>query len=355
MPTPIDLFAFALPPERIAQHPCEPRDRSRLLVIGDKLEDRMIRDLPSLLRRGDLLVSNDTRVLPTRFAATVGASSVEVTLFQCLEQNRARARWRAFARPARKLAVGQVLTLGPQFTARVEAKGDGGQVTLLLEAPLDVAAALERDGAMPLPPYIRRDAPETSDRAAYQTVFARRPGAVAAPTAGLHFTPRLLRALQRAGIGRTRVTLHVGAGTFLPVRASVIEEHRMLPESGAVSAQAARRINETRARGSRVIAVGTTVLRVLEASKHGDKARAWSGETELFITPGYRVTAADLLLTNFHMPRSTLFMLACAFAGTERMQRAYAHAIQADYRFYSYGDATLLHPAALDGGPADRR
>lgn len=355
MPTPIAQFDFALPPDRIAQFPCDPRDAARLLLVGERFEDRSMRDLPKLLRRGDLLVTNDTRVLPTRFIASAGASSVAVTLFQCLEQGRAQARWRAFARPARKLSLGQVLTLGPKFTARVEEKGEGGQVTLLLEAPTDVASALERNGAMPLPPYIRRDAPDMSDRLSYQTIFARSPGAVAAPTAGLHFTPRLLRALQRAGIGRTRVTLHVGAGTFLPVRADVIEEHRMLPESGSVDARAARRINETRARGGRIIAVGTTVLRVLEASKRGGQARAWRGETELFITPGYRVTAADLLLTNFHMPRSTLFMLACAFAGTERMQRAYAHAIEAGYRFYSYGDATLLTRAELDAGPPDRR
>jgi S-adenosylmethionine:tRNA ribosyltransferase-isomerase len=338
-------FDFVLPPERIAQHPAEPRDAARLLdVLSDALVDRALLDLPGLLRAGDLLVSNDTRVIKAQLTGTRGAARIDVTL----HKRRDESRWDAFARPAKKLRAGDALVFAEEFGAEVEAKGEGGEVTLRFDrAGGALAAALERYGRMPLPPYIRRAAADPADERDYQTIFADRAGAVAAPTAGLHFTPRLLAALDAAGVRRAQVTLHVGAGTFLPVKTEDIDAHRMHAEWAELPAATAAAIAETRARGGRVIAVGTTSLRTLEgvAALHGAPV-AWSGDLDLFIRPGFAFRVVDLLLTNFHLPRSTLFMLVAAFSGLERMRCAYAHAIASGYRFFSYGDACLLHRGA---------
>ena len=333
-------FDFALPPQAIAQHPARPRDAARLLYLGERLEDRTVRDLPSLLRAGDLLVVNDTKVLPARLFGRRGPVPIEATLIAEAEPG----RWRALVRPARRLHPGDRITVAPDFAAEVASKGENGAVLLDFDCGHDtMAEKLDAHGAAPLPPYIRRAAPDSRDRKDYQTVFAARPGAVAAPTAGLHFTPELLAKLDAAGIQRVAVTLHVGAGTFLPVKTDRIEDHVMHAERGEIGIGAAAEIVACRARGGRVVATGTTALRLLEtAADDGGGVRAWAGETALFITPGYRFKVADLLLTNFHLPRSTLFMLVCAFAGTGRMKAAYAHAIAAGYRFYSYGDACLL-------------
>ncbi len=333
-------FDFALPPERIAQHPARPRDAARLLVVGETLADRIIRDLPALLRPGDLLVANDTRVIPAQLEGRRGAARIGITL----DAPRADGTWHALARNARRLRAGDVLNFGGDLSAVVIARDEDGGVALRFDR--EGAAfedALARAGALALPPYIARPAgPTEQDAADYQTVFASRPGAVAAPTAGLHFTPALLAALDAAGIARTTVTLHVGAGTFLPVRGPDVRAHRMHPERGAIGADAARAITAAR----RVIAVGTTSLRLIESAAEPDGSVApFAGETDLFILPGYRFRRVDLLLTNFHLPRSTLFMLVCAFAGTARMRAAYAHAIASGYRFYSYGDACLLERA----------
>ena len=345
----VDAFDFPLPAERIAQHPATPRDIARLLVVErDSLADHSIADLPRLLASGDLLVVNDTRVIPARLDGRRDAVAVEVTL----HKRHAPGCWRAFARPARRLRSGQRLDFASDLSAIVVEKRAGGE--LLLDFGLDDAAllaALETHGRMPLPPYIKRprDTDASADRLDYQTTFARRPGAVAAPTAGLHFTPRLLAALDAAGIKRTQLTLHVGAGTFLPVKTATTEGHVMHAEWGELSPETAAAINATRTAGGRIVAVGTTALRLIEASATADgSVRPFTGETDLFITPGYRFRAVDLLLTNFHLPRSTLFMLVAAFAGLGAMQAAYRHAIAAEYRFYSYGDACLL--TRRDGG-----
>jgi S-adenosylmethionine:tRNA ribosyltransferase-isomerase len=340
-----DLFDFHLPPELIAQHPAQPRDAARLLVVRPAgLADRRVLDLPDLLAPGDLLVLNDTRVLPSRLVGKRGESTVEVTL----HAREGGGRWRAFARPARRCRPGDRLVFAPDFAAEVVGKGDG---EISLAFACDDAALSERleaHGAMPLPPYIRRPrGGDPRDREDYQTLFARRAGAVAAPTAALHFTAPLMTALARRGIDHTFVTLHVGAGTFLPVRTESIEDHVMHAEWYEVPGAAAERIARARAGGGRVVAVGTTVLRTLESAAAADGAlRPGHGETRLFITPGYRFRLVDRLLTNFHLPRSTLFMLTAAFAGLERMRAAYAHAIAQRYRFYSYGDACLLTPAS---------
>jgi S-adenosylmethionine:tRNA ribosyltransferase-isomerase len=341
----VDAFDFELPKHLIADHPARPRDAARLLAVGRALDDRVIGDLPSLLRRGDLLVVNDTRVIPTRLVGSRGAARIEATLHRDL----GGGAWRAFVKGAKRLKPGDRLVFGDGFAAEVAAKHDEGDLTLrfALEGA-DFRAALTRLGSMPLPPYIKRapggDARDLQD---YQTVFARRDGAVAAPTAGLHFTERLLQALDAAGVERLAVTLHVGAGTFLPVKVEDTREHRMHAETGVIDEAAAQRINAARARKGRVVAVGTTSLRLLEsAADDGGRVRSFAGETTLFITPGYRFRAVDLLLTNLHLPRSTLFMLVAAFAGLERMRAAYAHAVARGYRFFSYGDACLLHPAA---------
>src|SRR5689334_23467 len=337
----VSEFDFDLPQGLIADRPAVPRDAARLLVVESGLADRHVRDLPDLLRPGDLLVVNDTRVIAARLAGRRGAARVELTLHKAAGP----ATWRAFARPARRLKVGDHVVFAEGFAADIAAKGEGGEVTLRFDCDgRDLLAALARHGAMPLPPYIKRPGgPDERDRRDYQTAFATHEGAVAAPTAGLHFTPDLLAALDRAGIGRVALTLHVGAGTFLPVKAEDTDDHVMHAESGRLAAAAAAAINGARAAGGRIVAVGTTSLRLLESAAAADGSVApFDGETAIFITPGYRFRAVDLLLTNFHLPRSTLFMLVAAFAGLARMRAAYAHAIERGYRFYSYGDCCLL-------------
>ncbi len=338
----VDLFDYRLPEERIARFPARPRDSARLLdLTGDGIADRTVGDLPGLLRPGDLLIANDTRVIPARLTGRRGEAKVEVTL----HKRDGERVWRAFARPAKKLRVGDRLVFADDLTAEVSATGEAGEVELTFDrgGPA-LMSALEAHGRMPLPPYIKRrgdeDEDDTSD---YQTVFAARDGAVAAPTASLHFTAALLDRIEARGVRWAMVTLHVGAGTFLPVKVDDTEDHSMHSEWGEVPAATAAAIAETRAAGGRIVAAGTTTLRVLEAAARDDlSVPAWAGETDLFITPGYRFKAVDVLLTNFHLPRSTLLILASAFAGRERILAAYDHAIAAGYRFFSYGDACLL-------------
>ncbi|MGE0151176.1 MAG: tRNA preQ1(34) S-adenosylmethionine ribosyltransferase-isomerase QueA [Reyranellaceae bacterium] len=337
----VDDFDFELPRALIAEHPANPRDAARLLQVArDGLHDRFVRDLPDLLRPGDLLVVNDTRVIAARLRGRIGLGGVEVTLHKRCDG----ATWLAFARPAKKLKPGTRIEFDDGLTAETVEKRDGGEVALRFNAAGEaLLAALERQGEMPLPPYIRRQRPEASDRSDYQTMFARQAGAVAAPTAGLHFTPALVERLERRGIGRASVTLHVGAGTFLPVKVEDTDDHRMHSEWGCIPPATVDAIAATRTRGGRIVAIGTTALRLLESAARADgTVPAFEGETDIFITPGYRFRAVDLLLTNFHLPRSTLFMLVCAFAGMARMRLAYEHAKAAGYRFYSYGDACLL-------------
>lgn len=339
----IDDFDFALPRERIAQHPCEPRDAARLLVIPacGEFKDRSARDLPTLLRPGDLLVFNDTKVVPARLLGRRGEAAIEITLYHDIGDG----SWRAFAKGARRLRVGQRLTFAEDFAAEVTEKHPEGNVTLRFNlGGKAFREALARDGTMPLPPYIKRPrGGDPRDRADYQTIFARTEGAVAAPTAGLHFTPMLLEALARHGICWTRLTLHVGSGTFLPVKVTDPRDHPMHAEWGILSAEAAERIAEAKRAGGRIVAVGTTSLRLLEsATAESGEIRPFAGETRLFVTPGYRFRAIDILLTNFHLPRSTLLMLVAALAGLDRIKAAYAHAIAAGYRFFSYGDACLI-------------
>jgi S-adenosylmethionine:tRNA ribosyltransferase-isomerase len=348
----VDDFDFDLPDELIAQRPAVPRDAARLLDLTARPpRDRTVSDLPRLLRPGDLLVFNDTRVIPARLSGRRGTAKVEVTLHREV----AADAWRAFARPARKLKPGDRVAFGDDeapFAATVAEKGLEGEVTLRFDrGGADLKAALERHGAMPLPPYIKRAGPaDARDRTDYQTLFAAHDGAVAAPTAGLHFTPGLVAALDARGVRRTTVTLHVGAGTFLPVKAERVEDHRMHPERGEVTVGAAAAVAAARAAGGRVVAVGTTSLRLLETAAGDDgTVHPFAGETALFIYPGFRFRVADLLLTNFHLPRSTLFMLVCAFAGTAAMKAAYAHAVAAGYRFFSYGDCCLLGRGAEEG------
>jgi len=344
----VDAFDFDLPRSLIADHPAAPRDAARLLVVeAARLTDRAIVDLPALLRRGDIAVFNDTRVIPARLIGHRGAARVEITLHRRI----AADVFLAFVKGARKLRPRDRVALtappDPGFTAEIVAKSREGEVTLRFDrAGVALDAALRRHGAMPLPPYIKRATADPRDASDYQTVYAAREGAVAAPTAGLHFTEGLLSSLDAAGIERVMVTLHVGAGTFLPVKVADTDEHRMHSETGIIEADAAERINAARRRGGRVVAIGTTSLRLLEtAASPAGEVRPFSGDTDIFITPGYRFKAVDRLLTNFHLPRSTLFMLVAAFAGLERMKEAYAHAKAARYRFYSYGDACLLDRA----------
>jgi S-adenosylmethionine:tRNA ribosyltransferase-isomerase len=342
----VEDFDFPLPRRLIAAHPIEPRDAARLLTVHSELADRHVRDLPPLLRRGDVLVVNDTRVIPTRLYGQRGAAAIEATL----HRREGPARWRAFVKNARRLKVGDRVVFASDFSAVVAARhaADGDLSLDFDRSGADLRAALERYGAMPLPPYIKRPrGGDRRDHADYQTIFAVNEGAVAAPTAGLHFTPALLEALDRAGVTRVAVTLHVGAGTFLPVKVEDPAAHKMHGEWGTVSDAAARRLNTARAAGGRIVAVGTTAVRLLESATRDDgRIQPFEGETELFITPGYRFRAVDVLFTNFHLPRSTLFMLVAAFAGLERMKRAYAHAVAQGYRFFSYGDASLLFPEA---------
>jgi S-adenosylmethionine:tRNA ribosyltransferase-isomerase len=357
----VALFDFDLPPGRIALRPAEPRDSARLLVVRPhgtpRFEDRTILDLPSQLEPGDVLAVNDTRVIPARLHGfrIRGETSahIEVTLIH----REGGALWRAFARPGKKLRQGETIRFAPveneaeNLEAEIISKSEEGEIFLrftLAGEALD--KAIEKIGEMPLPPYIagRRPA-DGKDRQDYQTLFAQKPGAVAAPTASLHFTPRLIAALAERGISLQTVTLHVGAGTFLPVKADDTKDHKMHAEWGEVTQAAAEALNRARASGGRIIAVGTTCLRILESAAAPDgRIGAFSGETSIFITPGYTFKAVDVLLTNFHLPRSTLFMLAAAFSGLKTMRAAYAHAIRENYRFYSYGDACLLFPAGAE-------
>lgn len=346
-------FDFDLPPERIALRPAVPRDSARLLVVRlESFEDRSVRDLPSLLRRGDCLVFNTTKVILAALTGhRVGRGDTSPRIEVLLHRRLDGSRWKAFAKPGKRLQAGDRIRFGAEgrvcllgvLDATVEEKGEAGEITLAFEfhgPVLDEAIATVGD--VPLPPYIAsRRATDEHDRSDYQTMFARVEGAVAAPTAGLHFTPELMESLQLAGISAEFVTLHVGAGTFLPVKAEDTAEHRMHAEWGEVRRETAERLKAVRAAGGRIIAVGTTSLRILETAG----LAPFAGMTEIFITPGYKFRAVDLLITNFHLPKSTLFMLVSAFSGLERMKRAYAHAVTHHYRFYSYGDATLLFPA----------
>ncbi|BBF93201.1 tRNA preQ1(34) S-adenosylmethionine ribosyltransferase-isomerase QueA [Blastochloris tepida] len=351
-------FDYDLPEGRIALRPAEPRDSARLLVVrpGAGLEDRVVRDLPDLLKPGDALVFNDTRVIPAELVGLRVRGEAAATVHFNLHKRIAEDRWLAFARPAKRLKVGERVRFGPAsesiacelaaFDAEVAAKGEGGEVELrfaLSGVALDEAIA--RHGHVPLPPYIAaRRADDARDRADYQTVFARFDGSVAAPTAGLHFTPDLLGRLAAKGISQHFVTLHVGAGTFLPVKTEDVRAHRMHAEWGEVSAATVEALDAARAGGGRVVAVGTTSARLLETAARDGALKPFAGETDIFITPGYRFRAVDVLMSNFHLPKSTLFMLVSAFSGLETMRAAYAHAIQSGYRFYSYGDASLLFP-----------
>jgi S-adenosylmethionine:tRNA ribosyltransferase-isomerase len=341
----VDAFDFVLPPERIALRPVEPRDAARMLVVRDGRQvDAHVRDLPALLAPGDVLVMNDTRVIPARLAGRIGEGRVEITL----HQNVAPDSWSAFVRPAKRFRLGAEVAIDGGLVARVADRGEGGEVTLAF--PLqgaELMAAIAQAGTMPLPPYIaRKRAPDARDLSDYQTVYARAEGSVAAPTAGLHFTEPLLAALDARGVRRVAVTLHVGAGTFLPVKADDTRDHKMHAEYGEVSPEAAAAIASARAAGGRVVAVGTTSLRLIESAAGDDGiVRPFAAPTRLFITPGYRFRATDVLMTNFHLPRSTLFMLISAFIGLDAAQAAYAHAIAAGYRFYSYGDSSLLFRA----------
>jgi len=339
----VDDFDFELPRERIASHPCEPRDAARLLFIpaAGSLQDKHIADLPELLRPGDLLVFNDTKVIPARLLGRRGQASVEVTLFRDL----GGGFWRAFAKGARRLRAGDTIAFGVGFTAVITEKHPGGDLSLRFDLPTEaLREMLARHGAMPLPPYIRRPrGGDPRDRLDYQTIFAHAEGAVAAPTAGLHFTHSLLAALTGRGIGWATLTLHVGPGTFLPVKTADPRDHPMHAEWGVLSAEAAERIAIAKREGGRVVAVGTTSLRLLEsAAAESGEVRPFAGETRLFIMPGYHFRAIDLLLTNFHLPRSTLLMLVAALTGLEHIKAAYAHAIECGYRFFSYGDACLI-------------
>jgi len=339
----LDDFDFELPRRLIADHPCEPRDAARLLVIpaSGPLQDRGIVDLPLLLRPGDLLVFNDTKVIPARLVGRRGAASVEVTLHRDL----GGGAWRAFAKGARRLRIGDRIVFAQDFFADFVAKHPEGDLTLRFDREGEAfREALARHGAMPLPPYIKRPrGGDPRDRADYQTIFARAEGAVAAPTAGLHFTPALLDALTEHGIGWTTLTLHVGPGTFLPVKTDNPRDHKMHGEWGVLSPETAEHIAAARRASGHIVAVGTTSLRLLEsAAAEVGEVRPFAGETRLYILPGYRFRAVDMLLTNFHLPRSTLLMLVAALAGLERIKTAYAHAVAADYRFFSYGDACLI-------------
>ena len=350
-----DLFDFDLPSERIALRPAVPRDVARLLVVrpGGALEDRGVRDLPDLLTPGDALVVNDTRVIPARLTGRRIGRDTEPKIEATLTERLDGSHWRAFVRPAKKLAAGDVVRFGEegkvcflgQLDATVEGKGDGGEVTLsfAFHGPVLDQAISER-GDMPLPPYIAsKRKPDDRDRTDYQTLFARDDGSVAAPTAGLHFTDELLAKLEARGVALHKVTLHVGPGTFLPVHAEDTAEHRMHAEHAVITAETADALNAVHARGGKLVAVGSTAMRTLEsAADDSGTIRQFAENTSIFITPGYRFKAVDVMMTNFHLPRSTLFMLVAAFCRLDVMQRAYAHAIAEGYRFYSYGDASLL-------------
>ncbi len=360
----VSAFDFDLPEERIALRPARPRDSARLLVVrpGEGLEDRIVRDLPDLLRPGDALVANDTRVIPAELRGRRVRGGVSAAIAVTLHRRVDTATWRAFARPAKKLSAGDRVRFGAaagspclasELDATVRENAGDGEVELAFDlAGPALDEAIATHGHVPLPPYIAGKRPEDAlDRADYQTVFARDPGAVAAPTAGLHFTNDLLARLAGRGVSRHTVTLHVGAGTFLPVKAEDTANHRMHAEWGTIGAATADALNAARLAGGRIVAVGTTAARILETAADAEGTiRPFSGNTSIFIAPGYRFRAVDVLMTNFHLPRSTLFMLVSAFSGLDSMRAAYAHAIATSYRFYSYGDASLLFPAPLESG-----
>ena len=344
----VDLFDFDLPPENIALRPARPRDAARLLVVPGEgpFADRVVRDLPAQLRAGDVLVFNDTRVIPAQLEGRRGAARIGATLHKRIDLR----RWQAFIRNGKRLHECDTIEFPAGVSASAEQRHDDGSWTLAFAGDEPVEVLLERAGQMPLPPYIAGKRPtDAEDKRDYQTMFAARDGAVAAPTAALHFTPELLAALAQAGIGHETLTLHVGAGTFLPVKAEDTADHRMHAEWGTISPEVAARLNAVRAAGGRIIAVGTTSLRLLESAADVHRViHPFESDTAIFITPGYRFKGIDGLMTNFHLPKSTLFMLVSALMGLERMQAAYAHAIAAGYRFYSYGDSSLLLPTRLD-------
>ena len=340
----VDLFDFELPVERIALRPARPRDAARMLIVRESgpFEDRGVRDLPQMLRAGDVLVFNDTLVIPAQLEGRRGEAKIGATLHKRIDLR----RWQAFVRNAKRLRPGDVAEFGGGVTAVAEERLADGSFVLFFEGEEPVEVLLERAGRMPLPPYIagKRDMDE-QDRVDYQTMFAAEDGAVAAPTAALHFTPELIAALDAAGIGRETLTLHVGAGTFLPVKADDTADHAMHSEWGRVERDVADRLNAARKAGGRLIAVGTTSLRLLESATGDDgMIGEFSDDTDIFITPGYQFRAVDGLMTNFHLPKSTLVMLVSALMGRERMLSAYRHAIENEYRFYSYGDSSLLLP-----------
>jgi S-adenosylmethionine:tRNA ribosyltransferase-isomerase len=352
----VDLFDFELPPGLIALRPAELRESARLLCVTPgatpPLEDRTLADLPMLFRPGDVLVVNDTKVIPARLNGTRTRAGGAARIEAMLHKREGAGVWRAFLRPAKKVLAGETISFGTAddpLDATLIARGAEGEGLLQFSREGEALdRALERLGSLPLPPYIAgKRAVDARDTTDYQTVFAAKPGAVAAPTASLHFTPALIAAIEARGVAIVRVTLHVGAGTFLPVKAEDTEGHRMHAEWGALDAGTAARLNAAKQAGGRVIAAGTTSLRLLESATGEDGiARAFSGDTAIFITPGYHFRLVDCLLTNFHLPRSTLFMLVSAFSGLETMQSAYAHAMASNYRFYSYGDACFLTRAA---------
>lgn len=339
----VDLFDFDLPNDRIALRPARPRDAARMLLVDKgKIEDRMVLDLPQLLQPGDVLVFNDTKVIPAQLEGKRGDASIGATL----HKREGLRSWWAFVRNAKRVRDGDVIDFGHEVRASAVRRDDAGAILLHFHGEEPVELLLERAGRMPLPPYIAsKRGTDEDDRSDYQTMFAREEGAVAAPTAALHFTDRLIAALDERGVGRETLTLHVGAGTFLPVKADDTDDHKMHAEWGRVDQPLADRLNAARAAGGRIIAVGTTSLRLLESAAGEDgMIHPFEGDTAIFITPGYRFKAIDGLMTNFHLPKSTLFMLVSALVGLDRMQAAYAHAIAENYRFYSYGDSSLLLP-----------
>ena len=339
----VSLFDFDLPPDQVAQKPANPRDSARLMHVSNDLKHYLVRDLPSLLQPGDALVVNDTKVIPCRIVGQRDSVKVEVTLHKSLDST----TWKAFAKPGKKLKPNDVIIFSEEFEAKVIKKLENGEIILVFnQSEKNLMIKLEHHGLMPLPPYIKRNNVNSkADRDDYQTLFASNPGAIAAPTAGLHFTPDLEAEIEARGIHIVRITLHVGAGTFLPVKVSNTEDHIMHFESATLNENAAATLNAVRANGRQIIALGSTALRTLEtACNDNGTIYPFNGETDLFITPGYRFKAVDRIVTNFHLPKSTLFMLVSAFSGLERMHSAYTSAIKSGYRFYSYGDACLLEP-----------
>lgn len=353
----VDIFDFELPRELIASQPVTPRHASRLLDLSEEgvIADKHFSDLPDILQKGDVLVCNDTKVIPARLYGQRGEALVEVTLYHPVDG----LSWWSFIKNAKRLKAGDIITFynekimasASDFNATVIEKDAEDGVLLLFNCPADkLSANLEEFGFMPLPPYIKRDRPSKDsiwhkydDKENYQTVYAKHDGAVAAPTAGLHFTPEVLQRLKDKGVTQVFVTLHVGAGTFLPVKTDDTKDHKMHAEYGVITPEAAAAINLARQNGKRIVAVGTTSLRLLEsAADNSGIVHPFAQETNIFITPGYKFKALDLLITNFHLPKSTLFMLVSAVAGLDTMQKAYAHAIAEKYRFYSYGDSSIV-------------